>query len=52
MTRNVRRRTNDRLHCTYSAIMDIFEMEYNREPTSEEVNNLIIAIGDRGAIDR
>jgi hypothetical protein len=38
------------LHCTYSAIIDIFEMENNREPTSEEVNNLIITIGDRGAI--
>ncbi len=44
-----RRKTNDRLHCTYSAIIDIFEMENNREPTTEEVNNLITAIGDRGA---
>ncbi len=38
------------MHCTYSAIIDILEMENNREPTGEEVNNLIIAIGDRGAI--
>lgn len=52
MTRYARRRTTDRLHCTYSAIIDIFEMEHSREPTTEEVNNLIIAIGDRGAIAR
>ncbi len=49
MTRCVRRKTDDRLHCTYSAIIDIFEMENNREPTAQEVNNLIAAIGDRGA---
>lgn len=52
MTRCSRRKTTDRLHCTYSAIIDILEMETNREPTSLEVNNLIIAIGDRGAIAR
>ncbi len=52
MTRCARRKTADKLHCTYSAIIDIFEMENNREPTSQEVNNLIIAIGDRGAIAR
>jgi len=52
MTRCARRRTTDRLHCTYSAIIDIFEMENNREPTTQEVNSLIIAIGDRGAIAR
>jgi len=50
MTRFARRRTTDRLHGTYSAIIDIFEMEHNREPTSHEVNSLIIAIGDRAAI--
>lgn len=49
MTRCVRRKTDDRLHCTYSAIIDIFEMENNREPTAQEVNNLIAAIGDKGA---
>ena len=50
MTRCARRKTTDRLHCTFSAIIHILEMEYNREPTTLEVNNLIIAIGDRGAI--
>jgi len=50
MTRCAKRKTTDKLHCTYSAIIDIFEMENNREPSSEEVNNLIITIGDRGAI--
>lgn len=52
MTRFARRKTTDRLHCTYSAIIDILEMENNREPTTEEVNNLIIAIGDRGASNK
>jgi hypothetical protein len=52
MTRCARRKTSDRLHCTYSAIIDIFEMENNREPTSQEVNNLIIAIGDRAVINK
>lgn len=52
MTRCARRKTTDRLHCTYCAIIDIFEMENNREPTSQEVNNLIFVIGDRGAIAR
>jgi len=50
MTRQARRKTNDRLHCTYSAIIDIFEMENNREPTGQEINNIILAIGDRGVI--
>jgi hypothetical protein len=50
MTRYVKRKTADRLHCTYSAIIDVFELENNREPTGQEVNNIIIAIGDRGAI--
>ena len=50
MTRYVRRKTTDRLHCTYSAIIDIFEMENNREPTTQEVNNIILMVGDRAAI--
>lgn len=52
MTRYAKRRTADRLHCTYSAIIDIFEMENSREPTTQEVNQLILMIGDRGAITR
>ncbi|VVB94087.1 Uncharacterised protein [uncultured archaeon] len=52
MTRCARRKTNDRLHCTYSAIIDTLEMEINREPTAEEVNNLILSIGDRGASNK
>ena len=50
MTRYVKRRTDDKLHCTYSAIIDIFEMENNREPSSQEVNEIILKIGDRAAI--
>jgi len=50
MTRFARRKTTDKLHCTYSAIIDIFEMENSREPSPEEVNNVIMRIGDRGAI--
>jgi len=50
MTRYAKRRTTDRLHCTYSAIIDIFEMENNREPSPQEVNDVIARIGDRGAI--
>ena len=49
MTRYAKRKTTDRLHCTYSAIIDIFEMENNREPTTSEVNNIILTLGDRGA---
>jgi hypothetical protein len=52
MTRHANRKTKDRLHCTYSAIIDVFELENNREPTSQEVNNIIITIGDRGAITK
>ena len=52
MTRYAKRRTNDKLHCTYSAIIDIFEMENSREPTSQEVNSIILAIGDRAAINK
>lgn len=52
MTRCARRKTIDRLHCTYSAIIDIFEMENNREPTNQELNNLIMAIGDHGSINQ
>jgi hypothetical protein len=48
MTRQSKKKTTDRLHCTFSAIIDIFEMENNREPTSQEVNNIIMYIGDRG----
>ncbi len=50
MTRYARRKTTDRLHCTYSAIIDIFEMENNREPTTQEINNIILIVGDRAAI--
>ncbi|MCX9013282.1 MAG: hypothetical protein OIN89_00545 [Candidatus Methanoperedens sp.] len=49
MTRYAKRKTGDMLHCTFSAIIDIFEMEKSREPTSREVNNIISAIGCRGA---
>ncbi len=52
MTRCAKRKTTDRLHCTYSAIIDIFEMENNREPSSEEVNNILMMIGDRAAITK
>jgi hypothetical protein len=52
MTHCARRKTADRLHCTFSAIIDILEMENNREPTAEEVNNLIFSIGDRGALNK
>jgi hypothetical protein len=52
MTRCARRKTEDRLHCTFSAIIDILEMEYLREPTTQEVNNLIFAIGDRAVINK
>jgi hypothetical protein len=50
MTRYARRKTTDRLHCTYSAIIDIFEMENDREPTIQEVNNIILKVGDHAAI--
>lgn len=50
MTRHSKRKTTDRLHCTFSAIIDIFEMENNREPTSNEVNNIIYFYGDRGSM--
>lgn len=52
MTRYAKRKTKDKLHCTYSAIIDIFEMENNREPTAQEVNNIILTLGDHGAIAR
>lgn len=54
MTHCARRKTIDRLHCTFSAIIDIFEMDNNREPTAQEINDLIFSIGDRampGLID-
>jgi hypothetical protein len=47
MTRCTNKKTTDWLHCTFSAIIDIFEMENNREPSSQEVNNIIFFIGDR-----
>ncbi|MFA4957917.1 MAG: hypothetical protein WC556_13185 [Candidatus Methanoperedens sp.] len=50
MTRQSTRKTTNRLHCTFSAIVDIFEMEHNREPSSQEVNNIIMYFGDRGWI--
>ncbi|MFU8766320.1 MAG: hypothetical protein ACNA7I_01395, partial [Candidatus Methanoperedens sp.] len=50
MTRYANRKTDDWLHCTFSAIIDIFEMEKNREPTHREVNNFIEAVGCRGAM--
>lgn len=50
MTRFTRRKTNDWLHCTFSAIIDIFEMENYREPSGQEVNNIISLIGDRASI--
>jgi hypothetical protein len=50
MTRYTNRKTKDRLHCTFSAIIDIFEMENNREPSSQEVNDIIITIGDCAAM--
>lgn len=50
MTRYTRRKTNDWLHCTFSAIIDVFEMENNREPSSQEVNKMIVLIGDCAAI--
>ncbi|MCX9084158.1 MAG: hypothetical protein OIN87_05075 [Candidatus Methanoperedens sp.] len=48
MTRQSRRKTTDRLHCTFSAIIDIFEMENNREPSGQEVNDIIMYVGTRG----
>jgi len=48
MTRQSKRKTTGRLHCTFSAILDIFEMENNREPSSQEVNDILMYIGDRG----
>ncbi|KPQ44246.1 MAG: hypothetical protein MPEBLZ_01177 [Candidatus Methanoperedens nitroreducens] len=48
MTRQSRRKTTDRLHCTFSAIIDIFEMQNHREPTSHEVNDFILSYGNRG----
>lgn len=49
MTRYSRRKTSDKLHCTFSAIIDIFEMNNEREPTSQEVNNVIMTIGNHGS---
>ncbi|VVB87156.1 Uncharacterised protein [uncultured archaeon] len=52
MTRLTKRKTSDWLHCTFSAIIDVFEMENSREPSSQEVNNIIFQIGDRAAITK
>lgn len=52
MTRLTKRKTNDRLLCTFSAIIDVFEMENSREPSSHEINNIIFLIGDRAAITK
>lgn len=46
----IKRKPNDWLHCTFSAIIDIFEMENNREPSGQEVNNIIFMLGDCGEI--
>lgn len=45
-----KRLRSDRLHCTFSAIMDIFAMQYMREPNAYEINNLIDVLGDKGMI--
>lgn len=50
MTRYVKRKTEDRLHCTFSAIVDIFEMINEREPSPQEINNLLVLLGDKAAI--
>jgi len=52
MTRQTRRKTNDWLHCTFSALIDIFEMENNREPSGNEVNKIILLIGDQATISK
>jgi len=52
MTRCINRKSTDWLHCTFSAIIDIFEMENNREPSGQEVNNIIFLIGDCAAITK
>jgi hypothetical protein len=49
MTRHSKRKTTDRLHCTFSAIIDTFEMINEREPSSHEVINIIMTIGDQGS---
>gem|GEM_PF-1845861 len=50
MTRMSRKLRSDRLHCTFSAIMDIFAMQYLREPNAYEINDLINILGDKGMI--
>ncbi|MDF1557096.1 MAG: hypothetical protein P1P80_02785 [ANME-2 cluster archaeon] len=50
MTRISKRLRSDRLRCTFSAIMDIFAMEYTREPNANELNDMIRTLGDNGLI--
>jgi len=50
MTRICTKKTTDWLHCTYSAIIDTFEMENNRQPEPHEINDIILAIGANGTI--
>lgn len=50
MTRQSKRLRSDRLHCTFSAIMDMFAMEYSRDPNAYELNSLIDMMGDKGVI--
>jgi hypothetical protein len=50
MTRISKRLRSDRLHCTFSAIMDMFAMEFSRDPNAYEINNMIQKLGDNGII--
>ncbi|MBE0524370.1 MAG: hypothetical protein IBX40_08590 [Methanosarcinales archaeon] len=50
MTKMSHKLRTDRLHCTFSAIMDIFAMQYLREPNVYEINDLINILGDKGMI--
>lgn len=50
MTRMSKRLRSDRLHCTFSAIMDMFAMEYSRDPTAQEINDMVFILGNKGAI--
>lgn len=50
MTRMSKKLKSERLHCTISALMDMFAMQYSREPTAYEINDLIDILGDKGMI--
>ena len=50
MTRISKRLRSDRLHCTFSAILDVFAMEYLRDPNVNELNDMIRFLGDNGVI--